>query len=427
LPEVVPLTVPVSFATTAINTRIAFLTELARRLHQYGTTAPRLETAIARSAQRLGLSAEVWSSPTAIIVSFADLGQGDDGVAQVTQVMRLPPGDVNLARLCEADRIADAVIDGQMELREGFHLLRKLGAPETSHAALGVIASYGLCAATVVGLLLHSAWPDLITAGFIGVIIGWITVASGSRPRLATASDAISAMVATAIAIVVSAYLVPLAVKSVILGSLIVLMPGMALTTAVREISSQHLVAGVARMGGAIATLLKLTFGTVAASQLCEAFGIVSRDYALAPLPGWADWPMLAIGAFSFAILFRAARRDWLVVMGAVIVGYLATRWGGSISGSLPGAPFGVFVGGLLLGSLSNVYARYAKQPGAVVREPGIILLVPGSVSFRSVSYLLDHDASLGMDTGLLGVTLLVSLVAGLLFGDLIVAPRRSL
>ncbi|WP_369927366.1 threonine/serine exporter ThrE family protein [Xanthomonas sp. NCPPB 2632] len=427
MPEVVPLTVPVSFATTAINTRIAFLTELARRLHQYGTTAPRLETAIARSAQRLGLSAEVWSSPTAIIVSFADLGQGDDGVAQVTQVMRLPPGDVNLARLCEADRIADAVIDGQMELREGFHLLRKLGAPETSRAALGVIASYGLCAATVVGLLLHSAWPDLITAGFIGVIIGWITVASGSRPRLATASDAISAMVATAIAIVVSAYLVPLAVKSVILGSLIVLMPGMALTTAVREISSQHLVAGVARMGGAIATLLKLTFGTVAASQLCEAFGIVSRDYALAPLPGWADWPMLAIGAFSFAILFRAARRDWLVVMGAVIVGYLATRWGGSISGSLPGAPFGVFVGGLLLGSLSNVYARYAKQPGAVVREPGIILLVPGSVSFRSVSYLLDHDASLGMDTGLLGVTLLVSLVAGLLFGDLIVAPRRSL
>ncbi|MET0935755.1 MAG: threonine/serine exporter family protein, partial [Luteibacter sp.] len=90
LPEAVPLSVPVSFATTAINTRIAFLTELARRLHQYGTTAPRLETAIARSAQRLGLSAEVWSSPTAIIVSFADLGQGEDGVAQVTQVMRLP-------------------------------------------------------------------------------------------------------------------------------------------------------------------------------------------------------------------------------------------------------------------------------------------------------------------------------------------------
>lgn len=425
--EAVPLKVPVSFATTAINTRIAFLTELARRLHQYGTTAPRLETAIGRSAQRLGLSAEVWSSPTAIIVSFADLGQGEESVAQVTQVMRLPPGDVNLARLCEADRIADAVIDGQMELREGFHLLRKLGTPDTFRQQLGVIASYGLCAASVVALLLHSAWPDLITAGVIGVIIGLITVASAGRPRLAAASEAISAMVATIIATVVSAYIVPLALKSVILGSLIVLLPGMALTTAVREISSQHLVAGVARMGGAVATLLKLTFGTVAASQLCEAIGIVPRNYALPPLPAWADWPSLILGAFSFAILFRAARSTWLVVMASVVLGYLATTWGGSISGSLPGAPFGVFVGGLLLGSLSNVYARYAHMPGAVVREPGIILLVPGSVSFRSVSYLLDRDASLGMDTGLLGITLLVSLVAGLLFGDLIVAPRRSL
>jgi len=276
-------------------------------------------------------------------------------------------------------------------------------------------------------LLLHSSWPDLITAGVIGVIIGLITVASGSRPRLAAASEAISALVATTIAIVVSAYVVPLAVKSVILGSLIVLMPGMALTTAVREISSQHLVSGVARMAGAIATLLKLAFGAVAANQLCEAFGIYPRDYALPPLPAWADVPSLLIGAFSFAILFRAARRDWLVVMGAVILGYLATTWGGRISASLPAAPVGVFVGGLLLGSLSNVYARYAKQPGAVVREPGIILLVPGSVSFRSVSYLLDRDTSLGMDTGLLVVTLLVSLVAGLLFGDLLVAPRRSL
>jgi len=418
-----PVPPAIGFATAALNTRIAFLVELARRLHQYGTTAPRLEGAMSSAAQRLGLAAEVWSSPTAIIVSFADLAQGEEGVAQVTQVMRLPPGDVNLARLVEADRIADGVIDGKIDLREGFHLLRALGAPESAKAHVTVIASYGLAAATVVGLLLHSSWVDLLTAGFIGVVIGAITVLSVSRPRLSVASEAISALVATLIATLVSAYIVPLALKSVILGSLIVLLPGMALTTAVREISSQHLVSGVARMGGAVATLLKLTFGTVAATQICAAAGVVPRDYALPALPGWADWPTLIVGAFAFAILFRAARRDWPVVMAAVVLGYLSTRWIGAISG----APFGVFVGGILLGALSNLYARFAHQPGAVIREPGIILLVPGSVGFRSVSYLLDRDAVLGMDTGLLLITLLGSLVAGLLFGDLLIAPRRSL
>jgi uncharacterized membrane protein YjjB (DUF3815 family) len=195
----------------------------------------------------------------------------------------------------------------------------------------------------------------------------------------------------------------------------------------VREISSQHRVSGMARMGGAMSTLLKLTFGTVAAAQLCAAVGIQARDYALPPLPAWTDYPALLVGAVAFAILFRAARRDWLVVMGAVVVGYLATRWGGSVSGALPAAPFGVFLGALLLGALSNLYARYAHRPGAVIREPGILLLVPGSVGFRSMSFLLERDTPLGMDTALLLLTLLISIVAGLMFGDLLVSARRSL
>ncbi len=415
------------FATTALTTRIAFLLELARRLHQYGTSAPRLEMAVAGAAQRLGLAADVWSSPTAIIISFADLAQGEDGVAQTTQVMRLAPGEVNLERLCEADDIADRAIAGELDLREGFRLLRALGRPDTRREKIGLIASYGLSAASIAALFLHSSWVDLLVAGVIGVIIGGISMLAANRPRLAVASDAICALVATAVTIVVSAFVVPLAIKSVVLASLIILIPGMSLTTAVREISSQHLVSGMARMGGAMSTLLKLTFGTIAATQLCGALGITARDFALPALPTWTDYPALLVAAIAFAILFRAATRDWPMVIVAVIVGYLATRWGGAISGSLPGAPFGVFLGGLLLGGMANIYARFARRPGAVIREPGILLLVPGSVGFRSMSFLLERDTSLGMDTGLLLLTLLVSLVAGLMFGDLLVSPRRSL
>ncbi len=412
---------------TPLTTRISFLLELARRLHQYGTTAPRLEMAISGAAQRLGLIADVWSSPTAIIISFADAAHGEDGIAQSTQVMRLSPGDVNLARLCEADAIADRVIAGELDLREGFRRLRALGAPDTRRAQVGTIVSFGLSAASIAALFLHSAWVDLIVAGVIGSLIGWITVLAGSRPRLAVASDLICALLATTVATVVSAFVVPLAIKSVVLASLIVLIPGMSLTTAVREISSQHLVSGVARMGGAMTTLLKLAFGTAAAAQLCAAVGIHARDYALAPLPPWMDYPALLIGAIGFSILFRAALRDWPVVIGAVVVGYLTTRWGGQIASSLPAAPVGVFLGALLLGALSNLYARFAHRPGAVIREPGILLLVPGSVGFRSMSFMLERDTPVGMSTALLLVTLLVSIVAGLLFGDLLVSSRRSL
>lgn len=399
---------------------MAFVAEIARRLHQYGTAAPRLENAVSLVAQRLQLSAEVWCSPTAIIMTLTDRKSSDS--PPLTQVMRLPPGDVHLARLCTVDRIADQVIAGALDVAAGFAQLRALSAPPPRGWASATVAAFGLAAAAV-ATLLHTSWADVLTAGLIGLLIGLLSIAGIGRPRLAAANEAIAAFVATLVASLIAAWVVPLAVKPVVLSALIVLMPGMTLTTAVRELSTQHLVSGVARMAGALATLLKLTFGTLAAAQLCVLLGVPEATRALPPVSGWTDLPALLFGALAFAVLFQAARRDWPLVMASAVLGYAVTRAGGTLFGPA----FGVFLGGLLMGALSNLYARYVGRPGALVREPGIILLVPGSVGFSSVGYLLERDVNLGVNAGLLLITLLVALVAGLLFGDLLVTPRRSL
>jgi uncharacterized membrane protein YjjP (DUF1212 family) len=334
----------------------------------------------------------------------------------------MAPGDVNLARLCRADEIADRVIDGSLHPRDGLEQLRALGRPLSRAGVYAIIGSYGLAAASV-AVLLRTGWPDVIVSGVLGLLIGALTIAGIGRPRFAAASEAIAALLVTFITIAVSAFIVPLAVKSVVLSALIILVPGMTLTNAVRELSSAHLVSGVSRVAGAIATLLKLTFGTVAAAQVCVVLDIRSMPHPWPPLPLWSQWPALLVGAVSFAMLFQAARRDYPLVLGAVVAGYLATHFGGATLG----APFGVFIGGLLLGALGNLYARIAHRPGALVREPGILLLVPGSVGFRSMSYLFTNEVGMSAQTGILLVTLLIALVAGLLFGDLLVAPRRSL
>ncbi|HJU07981.1 MAG TPA: threonine/serine exporter family protein [Rhodanobacteraceae bacterium] len=400
--------------------RIGFVIELARRLHQYGAAAPRLEQAVDLVAQKLGLQCETLSTPTSTVVSFSE--RDGDGLAQITQVLRMAPGDVNLARLCRADEIADRVIDGSMQLSEGFRELHALGRPLSRPALTAIVCAYGLAAASV-AVLFGTAWVDAVAAGGIGLLIGLLSIASLGRPRLAAASEAIAALIATFIATTVSAWIVPLALKSVVISALIVLVPGMTLTNAVRELSSQHLVSGVSRMAGALATLLKLTFGTVAASQICALLGIVPAAQPLPALPEWAQWPALLVAALSFAMLFQAARRDYALVVVAVVLSYLVSHFGGTAFG----AAFGVFLGGLLLGALGNLYARVAQRPGSLVREPGILLLVPGSVGFRSVSFLLTREVGMGAQTAILLVTLLISLVAGLLFGDLLIAPRRSL
>ena len=409
-------------ARASLQHRAGFVVELAQRLHQYGTSASRFEVAVADVAESLGMRAEVWSSPTAIILSFYDPDDGEDGLARITQVVRLPPGDVNLRNLCAVDAIADQVVANQLDVAEGRRLLRRLSAPLGPLWMSAIVLSYGL-AAGCVALLLSTAPIDALLAASLGVINGLVSVAGFGHPRLALAGEALGAFVTTLLAILFSAWVMPVAVKPVVLASLIVLIPGMSLTTAVRELSSQHLVSGMARLAGALASLLKLGFGVVAAAQLCQLFGYTVGHAALRPVGLWVEASAVVLAALAFAILFQAARRDWPVVMASVIVGYAVAR----LSGMGFGPTAGVFAGGLALGALSNLYARWAGRPGAMIREPGIILLVPGSVGFRSMSYLLERAIGPGADTGILLMKLLVGLVAGLLIGDLLISPRRRL
>jgi uncharacterized membrane protein YjjP (DUF1212 family) len=409
--------------TAALNTRIAFVIELTRRLHQYGTAAPRLEDAISSAAQRLGMRAEVWSSPTAIILSFADLAQGEDAIAQLTQVIRMPPGDVNLARLCEVDAVADGVIEGRMGIEDGARELKRMSRPESRMRKQGMVIGFGL-AVFGFAVLLRGSWADAVTAAVLGWMIGALVLVASRHPRLALTAEAMSALLAALGASVVSAWVIPLRVNVVVLSALIVLVPGMMLTASVRELSAQHLASGVSRLFGALASMLKLVFGAMLVFAAINWFGLRLPPPVAPPLPAWVQWPALVLGTFGFALVFLAARRDWLLVALAAMFGYIVAR----VVGAQFGPAFGVFVGGVALGALGNLYARFARRPGALVREPGIILLVPGSVGYQTLTFLLaERNVDGGVHMAIVLVTLLVSLVAGLLFGDLLVTPRRAL
>jgi uncharacterized membrane protein YjjP (DUF1212 family) len=396
---------PFSMTTAPLTTRVEFVVELARRLHEYGTAAPRLEAAIILVAQRLGLNCDPLSTPTSIIMSFSQLDEENHGIAELTQVLRLPPGEVNLKSLCLVDEIADQVFNGSLDLAEGRRRLRAVGAQKpTLIATLLTLAAYSVASACVAAILL-TGWAGVATALVIGFVTGLTALSARKRPNIAAAFEAISALLATIIATVVAVYFVPIQVRSVVVASLIILLPGMSLTAAVRELSSQDLVSGTARMAGAMAVLLKLAFGAVAATQICALFGMVPPPVPLLSIPPWTEWVAVPLAALTFAVTFRSPWRYFPVVIISVIAGYICTRVGGA----------------------SNVFARYFNRPGALIREPGIILLVPGSVGFRTLSFVFERDVMLGLDTGVTLMTLLVALVAGLLFGDLLVPPRRKL
>lgn len=403
------------------NDRIGFVVELAKRLHSYGTTAQRLEGAVGAVARRLGLRCNPWSNPTGMILSFSEASAGA-ALYDSTQVIRLEPGGTDLRKLCAADAIAEDVMAGRSDLPEGAIALRALDKPPGRRMLALETLCYGLSAASVAGLF-RNGWADIAVSGAIGVLIGALHVAGLRRPRLQEAEEAIAAFIATLLAAAFAAFVVPLTTKTVVIAAVIVLMPGMMLANAVSELSSQHLVSGMARFGGALAVLLKLTFGTLAAMQLVKVLGWYPHEAVEHRAHQWVEWVALATSAYAFAVLFRAHRRDYPLVMASAALGYLVTRWVGSQLGN----DAGVFFGSMVVTAASNAYARLANRPGALVRVPGIVLLVPGSVSFRSLTFVLERDLILGLNTAVAVLSVLVALVAGVLFGNLLVPARRNL
>ncbi len=402
--------------------RIAFVCEIASRLHSYGTTAQRLEAAVAALSQRLGLDCEPWSNPTGLILSFNDPTR-PLGASDTTRVIRLPPGENDLHKLSEADRIAEDVVAGRLSVAEGHTALRSLDRKPTPGGRTLSVLAFGLASGGVAGLW-RLPWLDIATASLIGLLIGLLGLLLERRPQMKEAGDALSALVAGFVAILVANFVAPLNLNSVIIASLIVLLPGMALTNAVNELTSQHLVSGMARFAGAMATILKLTVGSLIAVTLAQLVGLYPEVRASRPQPEWVEWLSLLLAAYAFAVLFKAHRRDYLWVIAAAIGGYSISRYAGHAWGS----PVGIFLSALTLTAAGNAFARWANRPGALIRVPGILMLVPGSNSLRGLMNLVQQqDVGLGQSALLSVTNIVMALIAGLLFGNLLISARKNL
>jgi uncharacterized membrane protein YjjB (DUF3815 family) len=106
----------------------------------------------------------------------------------------------------------------------------------------------------------------------------------------------------------------------------------------------------------------------------------------------------------------------------AVVLSFTGARTGAY----LLGPEFGVCFGALILGAGGNVIARFRDRPSALIVIPGLMLLVPGSIGYGSVSSFLDRQVETGVETAFRMTLVAVLLATGLLLANAAVPPRRT-
>jgi uncharacterized membrane protein YjjP (DUF1212 family) len=407
--------------------RIGFVMELARHLHESGTTVNRLEGAVERASRKLGLEVGIWSSPTGIIISFNDQLNGEPFT--ITRVLRLHPGETNLGRMADADAIAEQVIDGRLGIADGMERLREIDRQPPGFYRAVQAGCFGIASAMVVCLLPGTGWNDLLTSVILGALIGVLTQLGARRQQLFDAVEAIAAFMVTFAASYLASHVIPLSVNAVTISALIILMPGLMLTTAIGELANQQLASGSARFAGAVTVLLKLTFGSMLAAQFVDLLGWQNLSNSGVPaLPQWMSLAMLVPGALALAVLFKTHARDIPIAMLSVFLGFGVMKACSLVPGLSGGdIPIGAFLAAFAVTTASNLYARLFSRPGALIRVPGIILLVPGSLGFQIMNTAMTADAGYRVGIAIPLFAALSALVAGILFGNLLVSSRRNL
>ncbi len=399
----------------ATSEREALLLALARGMHRYGAPSHRLEGALAQVAEALGVEAQFFASPTFLMIAF---GHPEDAR---TSVLRTEPGETDLEKLGRVDAVALAVVEGALPPGEA---LRRLEAIERAPPPYGrpiTLLAYGVASGTA-AVFLGGGVPDLFVGTAIGLLIGVLATVVPSKAVGAQVFDLVASLLGAFVA-GLAARLGPVSIHVATVAGLIVLMPGFTLTIGLNEVAMRHLASGTARLTSAAMTFLKIAVGTAIGERLAM---YVPGHAALLPplaLPSWSALIALVLAAPALAVLSKAPARafPWqLIVCG---LGYAGSRGGSALLGPELGAAFGA----LAVATAGNVYARRFKRPSATVIVPGIIMLVPGSIGFRSLSSLMDNDVTAGIDALVSMSIVAASLVAGMLAANALVPPRRAL
>jgi uncharacterized membrane protein YjjP (DUF1212 family) len=383
--------------------RIPFLLNLAAALHSSGHASNRLEEVLEATSSHLGLTGQYFATPTSIFASFGT------ELLQRTFMIRTEPMPPDLGRLVRVIEIARAVLSGRQSPAEGTRRLVKL-----EHEPRGItwssVAAFGLISGAAARFL-GGGGPEILVAALVGLAVGLLAMLAGRLPSLGRVFELAAATLCSFGVAAIGATVGGVAVPITTLASLIVLVPGLTLTTAIAELATRQLTAGTTRMAGAFMTFIGIGFGVALGGRLAaNAFGTAATVTPI-PLPAASIWVALVVSAASFTILLRADRRDAPWIVAAAALAFIATQAGTAVLG----AELGVFVGALAVGLGSNLFNRVTHRPSVVTLVPGLLTLVPGSIGFRSVLALMESQVVAGVDAAFSMVLTAVSLVAGLL------------
>lgn len=355
---------------------------VGRKYLACGGPTSRLENKLTLAGNRFGFFTQVFATPTGIIVTVKD----ESTNTTITEMGRIDDGSIHLAELADTETWLNKFAGEEKDLQKiqtHFSQPEKLKSVYPTYIVITSAFLIGSCASI--------ARYNHLTMGIIsGVISTTVLVASSplkSRYRLSGVfCDFFGSILAFALSFVFT-QLFSVPVEGVVAGTLVMLVPGLTLTTAVSELADHNFVSGTAKMMKGILTLLAMGIAYLLFIDLQVYFNgyDASTQAELGPL--LFGWHRLMVSFFcnvgsvlGFCVLLRVPKN---AVAIATFIGALSW-WALNLLGQPNLVVLAPFTTALLVGLVSLAFGRAFSLPSQVYSVPGILSLVPGMLALSS-------------------------------------------
>ncbi len=382
-----------------------FIVELGKALHIYGIPSYKIQTYLTEVAKTKEITGSFMDLPTWVNYVFYE----DEN--SYNYIESIPPGVLNLGAFSRIDELTNKVIDSKIDNSEINNELRIIHSKtkEVNHGFLTF--SYAFAAGSF-SLLIGTNWISFGVSLFLGAFIYLLVYLATKSKYLENIFESFSALIATIVSCLLTLVFPDLNLGLTILASIIIFIPGLAITTALEEITSKSLVSGGAKLFDAIILLFKQFFGVLLGLGLMTSMIEIDLTQHVSEVPKWTMFFAIPLLSITLIPIFQVRKKDMFF---GVLTGALAFFITVLLSGY--GILVSTFIGTLAIVGISRLFGRISKTPKTVYLTQGIIMLVPGSKSFMGLSNSLLNSSIAGSVNLFEQVAfILMGIIGGLLF-----------
>ena len=392
------------------NTLLDLATNIGYELAMAGAETFRVEESIQRIMGAYGVDAEVFAIPNYLVVSISD----EDGTP-ITKMRRIGSHGNNLDAVEKYSNLSRAICNRKPEPTEGMNWFRIIQEKHLTNYSLPVLYFGYFLAGAGHALFFGGSWQDFFCSGLCGLLVGFVSQILSRWKANTFFSTIASAFLMAMLAYSMQFLGLTANPDAVNIGALMILVPGLLFTNAMRDIIYGDINSGVNRCVQVVLIAMAIALGTASAWQL--ATGLWNSPLSCPPISysPVAQCLFAFLGAAGFVILFNLhGKGNLLCALGAALTWavYLIAldRTGSELTA--------YFWAALFSSVYSEIMARIRKFPAISYLVISIFPIIPGAGAYYTMHYAVQGQTELFASKGLFTIASAGVMAVGILLGS---------